>query len=151
MQPTDGGAVKIGFSDNVEARRVQLEATYGRPLVVLAVMEGGRDEERAIHERFAHLRLEGRRRRGRRPEQFQPAPELLAFLGRPLLASANPDAVEAMPHGGRASIILLKGTPEYATWLDEFHRTTHIPKATIVRLAMAEWAVTHGYPAPPEF
>ena len=46
MQPTDGGPVKIGFSNDVDGRRQALEFHYRRPLAVLATMEGGRDEER---------------------------------------------------------------------------------------------------------
>lgn len=96
MQPTAGGPVKIGHAGNVDIRHAQLESHYGCELVVLATMDGGRDEEAEIHERFAHLRLKGKNQRGRRPEQFRPAPELMEFIGRPLLVGANPDATEAM-------------------------------------------------------
>jgi hypothetical protein len=51
----------------------------------------------------------------------------------------------------RVAIIHLKGTPAYADWLDAVHRKTHIPKATIFRLAVAEWAERNGHPVPPEF
>ena len=90
MQATDGGPVEIGCSVDVDRRREQLEATYGKPLALLHSMPGGRDEERAIHRRFARHRLG-------RTERFRPATELMEFIGRPLLACANPDAVAAMP------------------------------------------------------
>lgn len=51
----------------------------------------------------------------------------------------------------RAAIIHLKGTVAYARWLDAIHRKTHIPKASLFRLAMAEWAKANGHPEPPEF
>lgn len=89
MAPVLGGPIKIGFSDDVDARRRQIEQHYGRPLALLATMPGGREEETAIHERFNHLRLG-------RTEQFLPAPELLDFIGQPLLVGPNPEAVEAM-------------------------------------------------------
>jgi hypothetical protein len=92
-QSLDGGAVKIGFSDDVDARRQQLELHYGCPLALLATMEGGREQETAIHRRFRSLRFG-------RTEQFRPTSELMAFIGRPLLVGPNPDAVEAM--AGRA-------------------------------------------------
>jgi hypothetical protein len=101
LQDHDGGPVKIGCSDDVDTRHRQLEAHYGRPLALLAAMEGGPEEEAEIHRRFAHIRLNGRGKAGRRPEQFRPAAELMTFLGRPLLVGANPDTVEAMP--GRVS------------------------------------------------
>jgi hypothetical protein len=90
MQPTDGGPLKIGFSDNVDARRKQLESHYGCELAVLATRPGGRAEEREIHERFAAHRLG-------RTEQFRPVAEIMEFIGRPLLVGPNPAAVEAMP------------------------------------------------------
>lgn len=54
------------------------------------------------------------------------------------------------PPDERVAIIHLKGTQEFADWLDAFHRETHIPKATIVRLGLAEVAKRYGRPEPPE-
>lgn len=142
MQATDGGPVKIGYSADVGARLYQLESHYGTRLAVLATAEGGRAEEAELHTRFAHLRFG-------RTEQFQPAPDLMAFLGRPLLAGANPDAVEAMPVIGKAIIINLKGSADQAAWLEAVHRKTHISKSVIVRLALSEWAERNGHDAFP--
>jgi hypothetical protein len=89
MQPTGGGAIKIGFSEDVERRRIELEVYYKQPLAIIGTMEGERRDETIIHRRFKHLRLG-------RTEQFSPAAELLAFIGRPLLVGPNPDAVEPM-------------------------------------------------------
>ena len=50
----------------------------------------------------------------------------------------------------RETIVNMKGSPEYADWLEAVHRKTHIPKVQIVRLALAEWSENHGHPAPPE-
>ena len=62
------GFVKIGWSANV-AKRVSDLAAGGQmpegmtagPLTLLATMPGGRPEERALHDRFDHLRLDPRR------------------------------------------------------------------------------------------
>ena len=54
------------------------------------------------------------------------------------------------PAEGRVVIVHLKGSPAYAEWLDQVHKKTHIAKATLFRLAMAEWAQTHGHSLPPE-
>lgn len=89
MQPTDGGPVKIGFTVNLSARHRQLEAHYGCDLALLATMPGRRKEEAEIHKRFDHLRFG-------RTEQFRPAADLMAFIGRPLLVSANHESVEAL-------------------------------------------------------
>lgn len=142
VQPVGGGPVKIGYSGDVHARCRQLESRYGLPLVVLATMEGGHEEEAEVHARFDHLRLG-------RTEQFRPGADLMAFIGRPLLAGPNPDAILAMEPGRFGYVI--KGTVAYSEWLDAINRKTHIPKAALFRLAMAEWAERNGHPAPPEF
>lgn len=50
----------------------------------------------------------------------------------------------------REAILSMKGSPEYAAWLEAIHRRTHIPKVQIFRIAVAEWAERLGLPAPPE-
>lgn len=50
----------------------------------------------------------------------------------------------------RQAVIVLKGSPAYVEWLDAIHKSTHIPKTSIVRLALAQWAKANGHPAPPE-
>ena len=141
-QPIEGGPVKIGFTSDVDARLRQLEVYYGRPLALLGIMEGDRDEERSIHGRFAHLRFG-------RTEQFRPAADLMAFIGRPLLVGANPYATEVLLPP-KFAIINLKGTQEQADWLEAAHRKTHIAKSVIVRLALSQWAGSNGLaPFPP--
>jgi hypothetical protein len=51
---------------------------------------------------------------------------------------------------GQTSIINLKGTGQYREWLSGVSRKTHIPAASIVRLALADWAAKNGHPSPPE-
>jgi Meiotically up-regulated gene 113 len=84
------GAVKIGYSANVDARLIALKSYYHQPLVLLGTIEGDREDEQALHKRFAHIRLHG-------TEQFRPTPELMEFIGKPLLVSANPESVEVTP------------------------------------------------------
>jgi hypothetical protein len=89
-QATDGGPVKIGYTEDLEVRLHRLELHYGKPLALLATMPGDHSTEVEIHRRFGHLRLG-------RTEQFQPAAELMEFIGRPLLVAANSETVEVMP------------------------------------------------------
>ena len=56
----------------------------------------------------------------------------------PKAAEASPDGKPAML--GRTTIINLKGSDAQSAWLESVHRKTHIPKTTIVRLALAAWA-----------
>jgi hypothetical protein len=69
-------------------------------------------------------------------------------MGRPRKRPGEPSAVPGKDD--RANVIVLKGSPQYVEWFDSLHRKTHIPKSTIVRLALAEWAKKQGHPAPPE-
>lgn len=86
---TESGSIKIGTTTDLPGRLAGLESDYKGRLCLLATMPGGRAEERAIHARFAHLRLG-------RTEQFRPGPDLMAFIGKPLLASPDPDLIGAV-------------------------------------------------------
>jgi hypothetical protein len=141
MQPSDGGAIKIGYTVNdVDSRRKQLEPYYKQPLAILATIPGGRDKEREIHELFAEHRLG-------RTEQFRPAPEIMAFIGRPLLVDPNPAAVEMMSPNGKNISYRVSG--EYGDWLERLakrHRTT---VAGVMDRAIVEWAQSQGFDVPP--
>lgn len=84
------GAIKIGYTEDVDQRTRSLGAHYSCDVEILHTMEGDRSTEQALHERFAHLRFG-------RTEQFRPGRDLVEFIGLPLFVSANPEAVEAQP------------------------------------------------------
>jgi hypothetical protein len=65
--------VKVGYtSGSARSRRRMLQTGNGSELVLLAVLEGTRGDERRLHERFAECRIAG--------EWFRPAPELLRYI-----------------------------------------------------------------------
>jgi hypothetical protein len=70
--------------------------------------------------------------------------------GNALMARPKKGAKKSLPADERSAVIHLKGTAEYVEWLERLHRKTHIPKAILVRLALAEYAERHGHDAPPE-
>lgn len=72
----------------------------------------------------------------------------VATMGRPKKSAREPDKPSSPED--RPTIINLKGTNEYAQWLEALYRKTHLPKATIFRIAVAEWAERNGHPRPPE-
>lgn len=137
VQSVDGGPVKIGHTDNLEQRLVQLESHYGTPLAVLATMDGDRSVEAGLHERFAHLRFG-------RTEQFRPAVEIFAFIGKPLLVSANPDAVEAMKPA-TASIWLKPDAYKSASLAARFRGMKLIDYLTMVVQAAADRDIEEGH------
>jgi hypothetical protein len=53
------------------------------------------------------------------------------------------------PTPERVVIVHLKGSQGYADWLDALSEETHIPKTTLFRVAMAEYAKNHGHAGPP--
>lgn len=101
------GSIKIGTSENVDARIRQLEGHYGAPVALLATIPGGPKEERQLHERFSAFRLG-------RTEQFRPVREILEFIGLPVLVSQNPDAVEVLEPANGDSKPIKIGMDAYA-------------------------------------
>lgn len=152
-QAIDGGPIKIGCTGDVSRRCKQLENHYGKPLAILGTMDGSRAEEAEIHARFAHLRLTGRSTNGRRIEQFKPAADLMAFIGRPLLVSADSDAVEVMRT--RLEKLVLAAKPEWLAWLDAMRKKFPQPsgqlidRTEVIDIALRKLAEGMGEPLPP--
>lgn len=69
-------------------------------------------------------------------------------MGRPKRGESPPSTSASADD--RQAVFLLKGSPAYVAWMDELHRKTHLPKTTIVRLALAKWATENGHREPPE-
>ena len=139
VQPTDGGPVKIGCSSNVPIRVKQLEAHYGRPLALLATIDGGRSKESELHRRFAHLRLG-------RTEQFRPAAELMAFINRPLFV--NQGDVELIPSAGagRQVVTNVRSSAEWKSFVEEFADWDRAPSVSdLVDRAIAAYARERRY------
>lgn len=92
-----GDAVKIGVSRNVR-RRVQMLSTCSPfPIQLLAVMPGGIQDERALHRRFAHLRMNG--------EWFRPDSELLDFIATLPPVAATPKREPNLTSGRKRMIL----------------------------------------------
>src|SRR5262245_1891446 len=57
-------AIKIGYSKNPKKRRSGLQTATPNQLVLLRVIHGGREHERAYHDKFAEHRIQGEWFRG---------------------------------------------------------------------------------------
>lgn len=68
----DANLVKIGATTNLRARLLALQNASPVPLVLIQSIAGGKDEERVLHQRWAHLRSHG--------EWFEASPELMHFI-----------------------------------------------------------------------
>lgn len=66
-------AIKIGFTDDhPDIRRKQLQTGNSDELVLLAAIDGDKDDETEFHQRFKAAHIRG--------EWFRPEPELIAFM-----------------------------------------------------------------------
>lgn len=72
IQQGEMGFVKIGYSKNPAHRIMILQTAHGERLSMRACAPGGKEQERALHARFASLRVVG--------EWFRPGDELLAYI-----------------------------------------------------------------------
>ena len=50
----------------------------------------------------------------------------------------------------RFTVVNLKGSTDYVAWFDGINKKTLIPKTSIIRQAVKEWAKAHGHEPPPE-
>lgn len=53
----EASRIKIGFSNNPDKRIASLMTSSAYKLETLAIVEGSREQEQALHQRFAHLRV----------------------------------------------------------------------------------------------
>lgn len=100
----DGGRIKIGNTLRLSARLRELTAEHGPGLEVMAVTDGSFDRERALHGRFAGLRVDGNGQR----EWFEPGDDLVDFIIRECRAWDGRDEV------GTLSVKLRMGVIESA-------------------------------------
>jgi predicted nucleic acid-binding Zn ribbon protein len=75
------GAIKIGFSKDIEARLADLQVASPVQLRLLGTMNGTKETEKNIQDTFADLRLRG--------EWFEPARDLLDFLAGHIAKNAK--------------------------------------------------------------
>jgi hypothetical protein len=66
------GAIKIGMSKQLSKRLSELARILPYAIDLLATIDGGREVEWALHNRFDHARIQR--------EWFRPVPELLAYI-----------------------------------------------------------------------
>jgi hypothetical protein len=137
----ESGAIKIGTTEDLEQRLDTLASLYSHRLALLATMPGSFQEEAEIHRRFDHLRFPG-------TEQFRPGPDLMEFIGKPLLIAANPEMVEAT--SAMVSVRPVHMTEAYAEWIDQFASAERMGVATLIDRAVAAYAKQVGFKTPPE-
>ncbi len=73
--------IKIGSTTQKVGIRISAHrGLFKKPVTLLATMPGGREEEKRIHRRFAHVQLHRHDNVGGPPEWFYPTRELMEFI-----------------------------------------------------------------------
>lgn len=72
IQAGETGPIKIGKADKPMKRIAELQTGNPHPLRLVGAIDGGVNEEQALHQRFTRLRLHG--------EWFEPSAELLEYI-----------------------------------------------------------------------
>lgn len=72
IQQGTTGPIKIGHSLDPASRLASLQTAHHERLRILFTEPGGRDDEAALHERFARCRISG--------EWFEPTEEVLSYI-----------------------------------------------------------------------
>jgi hypothetical protein len=133
----DDGRIKIGTTVRLSQRLRQLVAEHGNGLIVLAVTDGDRDIEQALHQRFAGLRIVG--------EWFEPGDDLLGFI----VAEAREwDGSDEAPEA-IFKMLTIRGTPEWRAWLDRAAKFCRINTSSLVDVAVTKYAREQGFTEPP--
>lgn len=73
----------------------------------------------------------------------------LAVMARSKRTEIPQEPSGPSPADERTTVINLKGSLLFDEWFDGIHAKTHLPKATIVRLALRDWAERNGHDLPP--
>jgi hypothetical protein len=74
IQAGDAGPIKIGHTNDVRKRLSMIQTSAPDHLRLLAVMDGGEAEERALHRELTDFRRVG--------EWFDPSPEVMGAVSR---------------------------------------------------------------------
>src|SRR5574341_1136092 len=112
IQQGEFGPIKIGYSADPVGRLRNLATSTHVELRMLATVDGDADDERALHEKFAHHRI--------RREWFKPAAEILAYIG---LTESIPGKIHrepidtARPTASLGDLEILPPGPDRPTWI----------------------------------
>lgn len=89
IQCGPNGPVKIGKADDPKGRLSELQVAHWQTLTLVRVWEGSEADERALHARFADLRIRG--------EWFHFSRQMLGDVGLPIVEEPPPPASPPAP------------------------------------------------------
>jgi hypothetical protein len=128
------GLIKIGTTGRMK------QHNKAGAFIVLGVHDGGPDVERAVHQRFDHLRVEGNGSI-RRPEHFRPDPGLLTYIAE---NCREPDLLDQLD-GFPAIAVTLRGSPEWKKWIEAGARYCRTDVAKLIDAAVVDYLKARGF------
>ena len=138
LRATDGGPIKIGTSIQLTERLKVLSKETGQDLEVLAVVDGGRGEEQALHGRFSHLRVVN--------EWFEPGDDLLGFIVQEGRAWDGQNEAE---FARKPMVVQIRGSQEWKSWIEGLAQREHDTVAKFMERLIRQFARDNGYENPP--
>ncbi len=93
--------LKIGVTNSISRRAVELQSKYGQSLRLVKAIPGGRDVERSLHRRIAKSRIPG-------TEWFHVRRSLESWVGQPLTRSGRPRPEDAVDSGLQRCVTLVR-------------------------------------------
>lgn len=100
VQAGEGGPIKIGVACNVEKRIGKMRVDNAAKLTLLGVIDGGRAEEKSLHNRFGDAWIRG--------EWFRPEPLLVDWINANTSPYRYPRTRRAMPAHDAAAELSIK-------------------------------------------
>ncbi len=83
-------SIKIGHTENLSQRLIDLRATYGDPVHVIFTEPGNHQREKILHRLFDDSRFIG-------TEQFRPSQDIMEFIGQSSPSNIDPKCVKVTP------------------------------------------------------
>ena len=139
---SDDGPIKIGTTIDLGGRMRTLGYEYESAPTVLAIRDGGRDEEREHHEKFAHLRIN-------QSEWFLGGADLLQYI-RDECKPAMDEDWERQSNEPLRITFSFKCRTEYRGWISRYARFKRLPPSILIDQALTRMAEGDGFEPPPE-
>lgn len=133
VQAEEHGFIKIGTTSNMRKRYDQLKKSVGWDLTLLGMMEGGFNEEQAIHRRFTAFRAVG--------EWYNDDPAVMDYIECNARAWDEDDdePLRQKKH------VLIQCSPQWREWLRRLTDHDRCSATVIIERALNSYAKEIGF------
>ena len=132
IRASDSGNIKIGYSANPDIRRLSLQTGNEQRLELIGTIFGGKKEEKSLHSRFEHLRVNG--------EWYRGDDELLRYIGTVIHVDGLQVIVPFSASGKRRKLVRCDSL-RCVLMLESFSRDSFEPASIVWGICFGD----HGY------